>query len=75
MDTPFMNIKDACAKTGLSQYFLRQGCKNGTIPHIKTGKIYYINVPALLQMNSSVNEAGPQTPQFSRSESVILKGV
>ena len=47
--TPFQKIPDACKSTGLSQYFLRQGCKNNTIPHIKSGSTYYINIPALLE--------------------------
>ena len=47
--TPFQKIADACASTGLSQHFLRTGCKAGTIPHIKSGTTYYINVPALLK--------------------------
>lgn len=47
--TPFQKIADACSSTGLSQYFLRTGCKDGTIPHIKSGNTYYINVPALLK--------------------------
>lgn len=46
---PYQKIKEACRSTGLSQYFLRQGCKTGTIPHIKSGPTYYINVPALLE--------------------------
>lgn len=46
---PFMKIKDACAATGLSCYFLRQGCRNGSVPHIKSGPTYYVNVPALLE--------------------------
>lgn len=46
---PFQKIQDACRITGLSQYFLRNGCKDGSIPHIKSGGIYYINVPALLR--------------------------
>ena len=48
-DTPFQKIPDACESTGLSQFFLRNGCKDGTIPHIKSGTTYYINVPALLK--------------------------
>ena len=47
--TPFQKIPEACRTTGLSMYFLRKGCKDGTIPHIKSGPTYYINVPALLQ--------------------------
>ena len=44
---PFQKITEACKTTGLSQYFLRQGCKDGTIPHIKSGD--YINVQALVE--------------------------
>lgn len=46
---PFQKIHEACKTTGLSAYFLRQGCKAGTIPFIKSGGVYYINVPALLR--------------------------
>lgn len=46
---PFQKIKQACATTGLSQFYLRNGCKDGTIPHIKSGGVYYVNVPALLK--------------------------
>ena len=50
---PFQKIMEACKTTGLSQYFLRQGCKDGTIPHIRSGSTYYINVPELLgQLNA-----------------------
>lgn len=52
--TPFQKIADACESTGLSQYFLRTGCKDGTIPHIKSGTTYYINVPALLKQLGAV---------------------
>lgn len=48
-DAPFQKIPDACKTTGLSQYFLRNGCKDGSIPHIKSGGVYYINIPALLK--------------------------
>lgn len=46
---PYQKIPEACRTTGLSQYFLRQGCKSGSVPHIKSGSTYYINVPALLE--------------------------
>lgn len=42
--TPYQKIPEACKSTGLSQYFLRNGCKNGTIPHVKSGPTYYIDV-------------------------------
>ncbi len=49
MATPFMKIKDACEATGLSQCFLRKGCKDGTIPHVVSGYVYYIDVESLLK--------------------------
>ena len=45
---PFQKIPEACKTTGLSQYFLRKGCKDGSVPHIKSGPTYYVNVPALM---------------------------
>ena len=45
---PFQKIHDAHKTTGLSIYFLRKGCRDGSIPCIKSGTTYYINVPALL---------------------------
>lgn len=51
--TPFLTIKEACAVTGLSQFFLRRGVRDGSIPHVTVGIPpnckYYINVPALLE--------------------------
>lgn len=47
--TPFQKIAQASSTTGLSQFYLRNGCKNGTIPHIQSGKTYFINVPKLLE--------------------------
>ena len=48
-NTPFQKISQASKTTGLSKYFLRNGCKDGSIPHIKSGTVYLINVPALLK--------------------------
>lgn len=48
--TPFMKIGAASRATGLSQYYLRRGCVDGTIPHIKSGTVYLINIPKLLKM-------------------------
>lgn len=45
----FKTIKAAAQETGLSACFIRQGCKNGTVPHIRSGCKTYVNVPALLQ--------------------------
>lgn len=46
---PFQKIPQAAATTGLSQYYLRRGCKDGSIPHIRSGPVYLINIPALLK--------------------------
>ena len=47
--TPFQKIQQAAKTTGLYTYFLRCGVKNGTVPHIKSGTVYLINIPALLR--------------------------
>ena len=46
---PFQKITDAATTTGLSQYFLRSGCRDGSVPHVKSGTTYFVNVPALLR--------------------------
>lgn len=45
----FQTIANASRTTGLSQYALRRGCWNHTVPHIRAGAKYMINVPLLLQ--------------------------
>lgn len=47
--TPFLKIRDAAAVTGLSQFYLRKGCRDGSIPHITSGTTYFINLTALLR--------------------------
>ncbi len=46
---PFQTIAEACHTTGLAQSFLRNGCRSGVVPHIKSGNKYLINVPLLLR--------------------------
>lgn len=46
---PFLKIKEASEVTGLSQFFLRKGCRDGSVPSIQSGNVYYVNVPALLR--------------------------
>lgn len=56
-NTPFMKIKEASQVTGLSMYYLRNGCKDGTVPCIKSGTVYFINVPRLLdKLNATDSE-------------------
>lgn len=47
-EVPFQTIAQACRTTGLSQYYLRNGCKSGTVPHIKSGRVYLVDVPELM---------------------------
>lgn len=46
---PFQKIPEAAQTTGLSTYFLRNGCKTGSVPHVKSGTVYLVNIPALLR--------------------------
>ena len=46
----FQTISDASRTTGLSQYYIRKGCIEGTIPHIMAGHTkYMVNIPLMLQ--------------------------
>lgn len=58
---PFQRIADAVKTTGLSGYFLRKGCKDGSIPHIKSGTKYLINIPALLRKLGAEQGDGSQS--------------
>ena len=66
--TPFLKISDACRETGLSTYFLRKGCKDRTIPHIRSGTVYLIDVAALLAKLHSAAEMN------SRDKGVTASG-
>ena len=46
---PYQSIPETTKTTGLGIPFLRKGCRDGSIPHIKVGQKYMINVPLLLQ--------------------------
>lgn len=53
---PYQKIKEASATTGLSQFFLRNGCKSGFVPCLRSGSTYYVNIPALLKKLDSQSE-------------------
>ena len=46
---PFQKIEDAVKTTGLSAYYLRRGCRDGSVPCVRSGRTVYVNVQALLQ--------------------------
>lgn len=48
-EAPFQTIPNASRITGLSIYYLRKGCRAGTIPHTMSGRIYKVDVPALME--------------------------
>lgn len=55
----FMTLKEACRETGLSVFSLRNGCKEGKVPHIMSGNRYLVNVPLLIeQLNEESRRVG-----------------
>ena len=46
---PFLSIKDTSTRSGLSQYYIRQRCIDGTIPHRMLGNKYMIDYDAFLE--------------------------
>ena len=47
-ERPFQKIPEACRTTGLSQYYLRKGCKDGSIPCVRSGGVYYLSLIHIL---------------------------
>lgn len=56
--TPFLPIKAAATVTGLSQFYIRNGCRDGSIPHIKSGNQYYVNLPLLMERLNKASTKG-----------------
>ena len=50
---PFQKIEDAVRTTGLSSFFLRKGCRDGSIPCVRSGWTIYVNVLAFLQQHGA----------------------
>ena len=48
-DAPYQSITGASRITGLAQGFIREGCKQGVIPHIKCGSEYRVCMALFLQ--------------------------
>ena len=49
LSAPFQSIPNASRITGLSIYYLRKGCKEGTVPFIMCGTEYRIIIPKLME--------------------------
>lgn len=56
--TPFQKIPEACKTTGLSQCFLRKGCRDGSIPCVRSGTTFYVNVPLLIEKLNNAHQGG-----------------
>ena len=54
---PFQKIEDTVKTTGLSAFFLRKGCREGSIPCVRWGRVIYVNVTKLLQQYGAANRA------------------
>lgn len=67
-NTPFQKIGEAARTTGLSTYFLRNGCKDGSVPHVKSGTVYLVNIPTLLRKldAESTGQTGESVPLRER---------
>ena len=49
-ETPFCTIPEAARRSGLSEFFIRRGCRNGQIPCIKAGEKYLIDFAGLVEV-------------------------
>ena len=58
---PFQRIGDAVKSTGLSAYFLRRGCRDGSVPCVRSGRTYFVNVPGLLEQLGAGGNADGQS--------------
>lgn len=61
VNPPFQKIEDAVRTTGLSSFFLQKGCRDGSIPCVRSGRTIYVNVPQLLRQfgaTSTIAENG-----------------
>ena len=54
----FCKIKDVPRYTSLSQYAIRRGCVDGSIPCVKWGKIYYVNMAELFRIMNEKTKGG-----------------
>lgn len=48
-DAPYQSPRNAAYITGLSLRYIRDGCRSGTIPHIRVGSDFRVNMPLFLE--------------------------
>lgn len=69
---PFQKIEDAVRSTGLSAWFLRRGCRDGSIPCVRSGRTFYVNIPQLLQQFGATSTIAEDGERNVRYEKVLL---
>ena len=58
-DNPaFVSIKKFCELSGLSQFYIRQRVRAGTLPFIRSGNTYLINASAALEVLDAESRKG-----------------
>lgn len=55
---PYQTIRLASLTVGISPHALRRGCRDGSVPHIRSGRTYYVDVPALLDKLAADRQGG-----------------
>lgn len=48
-EAPYQSPRNAAYLTGVSLWYIREGCKAGTIPHIRVGRDYRVNMPRFME--------------------------
>lgn len=57
-DAIFQTPTSAARLTGLSAKSIRQGCRDGSIPHVMVGKDYRIHMPSWLPLLEAEAQRG-----------------
>lgn len=47
-DPPFLKIREAARRSGMSEFFIRRGCRDGTIPCIRSGAVYLVDIQGMI---------------------------
>lgn len=50
LDAPYLGVNDAAYVSGTSRCFIREGIRNGTIAHIKSGTAYRVCMKQLFEL-------------------------
>lgn len=65
-DALFQSIRGAAEITGLSTKYIRDGCRAGTIPHIRAGNDYRINMQLFLNDLNKQSRPGGSSSETAK---------